>query len=707
MRIKRMEIHHFRCFPHLRLDFVPGFNVVKGPNGAGKSTIQRAIVKALFDRPTKTKVNEQDRSWGAPDLYTLELELESSNTGRWIVRKNFESSRTQLHADNGDRHYAHDSVQRKLYSLIGVGAESLYTSTVFVAQSELAAIDDGRKDITRSLEERVAGGDHGIDTQTVIRKLDKAITDYRRGYETRTYSNFGHIARLITEQSELGNRIAELRRRFSQQVEDMENRDRLQARLDQSQSELTSQSRLLEAEKQVREIRRNLQSWSGKEQELEERLSTIAKAQDDLQSAAIELQSLAAFSALDESEIRRLDQLHAQVEYLQSIESTTPVLPATNTAPTRTPVFLIGLAAVVAIGMIWLRLSDSANISILVAGYVLSVLLFAVGLVWLLFNRWRTAYRNKGTNSAHLTVLGQRGQEIASAQRALQDSLRELGADNWQDYEAKRIQARVALTRKEQAQIRLDTLLGVNRTRDQIEQERQQASRERRDLQEKLQEPNLQRVDKLTPVELETIAVQLQRNSAEQAQVKSDLDRIRFRLQENPVNQHELLQAEERAEDLAQDIARCQNLLAVYQHTRDTLVQAREVTIQRLRSKLETDASLYFNRLTGGQYRSVSIDSEFSLRVARAEDNEPWIEPSLLSCGTRDQLYFAARLALADRIFEGRNPPLFLDDPFVSFDRQRRELACQLCSEIARNRQVLLFTCSDDYDHLGHVIELA
>ncbi|MCH7988192.1 MAG: hypothetical protein IID46_03460, partial [Planctomycetes bacterium] len=52
------------------------------------------------------------------------------------------------------------------------------------------------------------------------------------------------------------------------------------------------------------------------------------------------------------------------------------------------------------------------------------------------------------------------------------------------------------------------------------------------------------------------------------------------------------------------------------------------------------------------------------------------------SRGTQDQVYFAARLALADLVFHGAKPPLLLDDPFVKFDPQRRDAALELCKDI-------------------------
>jgi ABC-type hemin transport system ATPase subunit len=72
-----------------------------------------------------------------------------------------------------------------------------------------------------------------------------------------------------------------------------------------------------------------------------------------------------------------------------------------------------------------------------------------------------------------------------------------------------------------------------------------------------------------------------------------------------------------------------------------------------------------------------------------------------LSRGTVDQLYLAARLALIDLLFQDARPPLLMDDPFVTFDPQRRQAALHLCREIADTHQVLFFTCHDGYDGIA------
>ena len=71
--------------------------------------------------------------------------------------------------------------------------------------------------------------------------------------------------------------------------------------------------------------------------------------------------------------------------------------------------------------------------------------------------------------------------------------------------------------------------------------------------------------------------------------------------------------------------------------------------------------------------------------------------PHLLSLGTRQQLYLSLRIALlmtAENV--GRGLPLMCDDILVNFDDTRRIQAIEALLELAKKRQIILFTCHED-----------
>ena len=104
-------------------------------------------------------------------------------------------------------------------------------------------------------------------------------------------------------------------------------------------------------------------------------------------------------------------------------------------------------------------------------------------------------------------------------------------------------------------------------------------------------------------------------------------------------------------------------------------------------------AGEYLEKLTKGRYTGFSLNREMEILVLEGDDPIPR-SLSGLSQGTRDQLYFALRLAVADLALPKPDEcPLVLDDALCSFDDERLASALDCLAELAEERQVLLFTC--------------
>lgn len=104
-------------------------------------------------------------------------------------------------------------------------------------------------------------------------------------------------------------------------------------------------------------------------------------------------------------------------------------------------------------------------------------------------------------------------------------------------------------------------------------------------------------------------------------------------------------------------------------------------------------ATTLFKAVTDGAYVQILPDPDTA--TLRVEPRlGPLRLPEQLSRGTREQLYLCLRLGLAQD-YAGRSEPmpLVMDDVLVNFDPVRaRAMAGVLC-EVARDHQVLLFTC--------------
>ena len=113
----------------------------------------------------------------------------------------------------------------------------------------------------------------------------------------------------------------------------------------------------------------------------------------------------------------------------------------------------------------------------------------------------------------------------------------------------------------------------------------------------------------------------------------------------------------------------------------------------RFSPHLGEKAAEYMSKMTGGRYEEILLNKDFSAK-AKTRDDAVARESGYLSAGTADLLYLAVRLAICDLALPmGENCPLIIDDALVNLDNERYNQATRLLLDIAKERQVILFTC--------------
>ena len=110
-------------------------------------------------------------------------------------------------------------------------------------------------------------------------------------------------------------------------------------------------------------------------------------------------------------------------------------------------------------------------------------------------------------------------------------------------------------------------------------------------------------------------------------------------------------------------------------------------------------AGRYLDTITGGRYRRLQMqEGELGGTLYLEGPGYPHaVEVDTpVSTGTREQVYLALRLAVIDHLDAGgERLPLFLDEAFVNWDAERRERAFAVLAELARERQIFVFTCHE------------
>ncbi|NLH01194.1 MAG: AAA family ATPase [Clostridiales bacterium] len=125
----------------------------------------------------------------------------------------------------------------------------------------------------------------------------------------------------------------------------------------------------------------------------------------------------------------------------------------------------------------------------------------------------------------------------------------------------------------------------------------------------------------------------------------------------------------------------------------NTLIEAGDEISHRITPRLSARTAEIFSKLTASKYDAILLDRELKASARPSGDTLPR-EMSFLSAGAVDQLYLAVRLAICELALPiSKQCPIILDDALVNFDDERCLYALELLRDMARYRQIILFTC--------------
>ncbi len=120
------------------------------------------------------------------------------------------------------------------------------------------------------------------------------------------------------------------------------------------------------------------------------------------------------------------------------------------------------------------------------------------------------------------------------------------------------------------------------------------------------------------------------------------------------------------------------------------------------RERLEEHATRLVQVLSLTEGRAIKLGPRFEINVVEGAGQTCAVRQ--LSQGARDQLAIALRLAVADLLAGGIQPPLLFDDPFLTFDPERLEAVRRTLERIAADRQIILLTHRPELADWGNEI---
>ena len=685
------------------LTLQPGLNIIEAPNEWGKSTWSAFIVAMLYGIDTKARTTqsaladkERYAPWsGAPMEGRMDIcwngrniTIERRTRGRLIFGE-FRAYETETGMDVPELTAANCGME-----LLGV-ERSVFVRAGFLKLSDMPVTQDDA--LRRRLNNLVTTGDESGAGE----KLAQSLKDLKNKCR---YNKSGLLPQAEAEQEKLEEQLHTLQDLNTQA-------ERLQLR----QKELEAWVAKLENHKVA------LNYAKAQEDSQHIREAELGREQIENQLAAMESECAGLPSAQEAERARTdLQKLHNESVSLQMEQQMLPLAPVApvcdkcfegltgeqaiqqakadaeqaqkleklkKNALMGIGVALLIIGALILAGGLWLTLLFAVGSAVLALGVTLTAiggvkkkkckaLLNALAAkygdaqcnLWISkaeeFARQRKAYEEE--NAAYqqnVIQLQQRRKDLMSRLQAL------TGGES----------IGVCLEKWEQIAARWKTL-GDTR-RDLQRAESQLAAL--RSVTKELPAPT--QPDDLTQTLSETDALL---TSAAYERKQNDVRIGQFQGQAEALGQENVLKA--KLKKVRNRIARLEETYAALELAQEALRKATGELQRRFAPRIAKRTEQLFGKFTDGRYETVRLKEDLSLEVGMQQEvtthSVQWP-----SDGTVDQLYLALRLAVAEELTP--DAPLVLDDAMVRFDDKRLATALHILTEMAENKQVILFTC--------------
>ena len=693
----------FGKLEHQTLTLQPGMNIIEAPNEWGKSTWSAFIIAMLYGIDTKARTTqaaladkERYAPWsGAPMEGRMDIcwngrdiTIERRTRGRLIFGE-FRAYETETGMDVPELTAANCGME-----LLGV-ERSVFVRAGFLKLSDMPVTQDDA--LRRRLNNLVTTGDEsgaGDKLAQTLKDLKNKCRHNKTGLlpqaeaerdkleeQLRSLQELNVQAeRLQERQTELESWVAKLENHktalnYAQAQEDTRHIREAEATRDQ----IAVQRKALETECANLPTAEEAERARADLQKLHNESMSVQMEQQMLPSAPIAPECQKCFEGMTGEQA--IEQAKADKEQAESLEKAK-----------KNALMGIGVAAMIAGALV-------------LAGGLLITLLFAIGGAVLALGVALTAIgvAKKKKCEAHLNNLAAK---YETSQIGLWIFKAEEFARKRQAFEEENAQYQQTMAqlqqRRDDLMSRLQTLTGGEaigsclekwekvtqkwKNLDDLRRDLQRAESQIAALHSMTKEvPAPVQPDELTQTLSETEALL---TSAAFEQKQNQLRLGQFQGQAEALGQESALRAT--LKQVRSRIERLEETYSALEVAQKALSTATSELQRRFAPRIAKRAQELFGKLTDGRYEKVMLAEDLSIHVSAQQ--EATTRPSQWrSDGTVDQLYLALRLAVAEELTP--DAPLVLDDAMVRFDDKRLATALNILSEMAEDKQVILFTC--------------
>lgn len=689
MRIRRIRLVNFKRFSDHEIVLDPRLNLIVGPNESGKSTVVDAIGTALFgDVASKARAVKDLERWGASGAVRLEFDFDHG-TESWRLIKDFGAGRVELTQAGDDRRISdRGEVDRRVREMIGFATRDAFESVAAVRQGELAALEGRagsarRSELVPMIERKMTSSSGAVDAARVLERIDGEVARIKVGLE-RPAKVPGPLQALREERHRLAKERAKHEAGWADNLRSRNELNRLREELEDNERHLSQIDVALKHEEKrqddlstLERVRKALDEKEAKIGRIRKLKADLAAVWDRIPAGSNEYERLAraAKADLDAAE-RRLADLsdRAPSGRLGSVGGRAGV-GAGSAIVTGIVLFLAAVFG----GDLRLRVPMAA------AG-------LAATLVGLLLSRRALRMWAFAREFDRATF------EREKREALLATALSKVGCSSYADFE----RAAGAQERDRHSAEVWNAMLAEicgGQDHDAVEEmlQREAASLSRQKQELEGGAGTAPTGGPLAPSEYAKLRAEREQRTERLKALRESIPRLEGQLEQAEAGET-IPDLEAKFEDVEREIERLDRRLRVLTIAREALASAIASTNREAASALEPLVSRVLGRVTLDRYEAARVGHDLDVSVTNPERRSAGpatLGAGDLSAGTADQLYLAIRYALLEFLSTAEGAPFVLDDALVNCDPERRAAGLSLLREIAKERQVILFSCED------------
>lgn len=742
MTIEKINIINFGKISNMSLELADGINIIEGKNESGKSTICSFIKFMFYGLSAVAEERARQISWNSGNAAGSMTVREDTRVYR-IEREVVSSQNSEGKITYRERAVVYDGeTGKQAFRGVAPGEEffgiprSVFESTAFIGQLDGAQV--GGKPLAEAAENILFSADESVNTKKALKKLDEA-----RVYLYHKNRRGGKIYEYTKERTTLAESLDEAQR-VSAQIINLEGsaraltdaRQAAKKDLDKAEDKLASYERYriksnyakyLEEKKKREEAANKLHEMITHDRYRENNMTDeqfislmekekyeLAALESDFNNASASLESISEKLGKMNAKLGRFQNLCDKNERQKLVNTAKKAHAGKEKAKKLSVIFIV--AAVIALAAVFVP-----YIAVQIVGAVAAVIMGIFGAMMFI----KAKQNDKAETAIYKRFGCKTFEEFSELLEAAKNERATVSFIEDSRYEA--------LQKKEQAEERLEAkkarICGLlskaefavsgNITKD-IDEAIKIARRSSELLRGMAQEK------KDAEAKMNDIAASLSAFSEEEKEIalqeifdEDEMKKIDFAAKKHERDelaalvgaQTEKLHAIEcelaslstvksRPADIAQRINALDGKIDDLTEKFDAYmlaIESIEAASGKLRDavspQIAKTAGKIMSGLSGGKYRTIFMDSDFSMSYS---DSGITRNISSLSAGTADIAYISLRLALIETLCKRMMPPLVFDESFTRLDDERLSAVLSLVEDsYSKNAQVLIFTCHD------------